>query len=269
MQLKALLFDVDGTLADTEPQGHLPAYNQAFKDLGLSWNWSAELYRRELLLLPGGRERIRHFLLRHRPPLGAHADIAERDLDGFVNQIHAAKSRRFRRLVESGQVTLRPGVRRLIEDADVQGLKLALVTNASERSLKPFLNYTLGQDLLDRFDFIVSGEQVENKKPAPDLYLRAMERLDLKADHCLAIEDSAMGLCAAAAAGLNVLVTVNDDTREQDFEVATAVVSGLGEPEKPWSIIVDQGRLTGADYASPQVLNKLLGAAPLKLASCG
>lgn len=258
MTLKALLFDVDGTLADTESQGHLPAYNEAFRELGLDWHWSPELYRKELLLLPGGRERIRHYVVKHKAPVGSYAEAAARDLGGWVNHVHAAKSRWFRRRVEAGQVTLREGVARLMTQAHAEGLRLALVTNASERSLKPFLNYTLGSAMLSQIEFIVSGEQVARKKPAPDLYLHAMERLACSADECLAIEDSEMGLCAAAAAGLNVLVTVNDDTREHDFSAATAVVSGLGEPEHPWQIIKGAERLNGDAFATPQVLRKLL-----------
>ncbi len=258
MRLKALLFDVDGTLADTEQEGHLPAYNAAFGELGLPWHWSEELYRQELLLLPGGRERIRHYLLKHKPQLGSHGAAIQRDLCAWVNQVHAAKSRWFRHRVEAGKVVLRPGVRRLIVQAHSDGLKLALVTNASQRSLAPFLNHTLGQDLLRCFEFIVSGEQVEHKKPAPDLYLEALSRLGMTTDACLAIEDSAMGLCAAVAAGIRVLVTMNSDTLEHDFTAATAVVSGLGEPENPWNVIRDSGRLNGARWATPSALNLLL-----------
>lgn len=260
MSLKALLFDVDGTLADTEPQGHLPSYNEAFREFGLDWHWTEQLYRDELLLLPGGRERIRHYLIKYRPPVGAHAQALERDIGAWVNQLHAAKSRWFRRRLEAGQVTLRSGVRRLIRQAHEEGMKLAVVTNASQRSLKPFLNHTLGRELRDCFEFIVSGEQVECKKPAPDLYQLAIRQLGLRADECLAIEDSAMGLCAAAAAGLKVLITVNQDTCEHDFSAATAVVSSLGEPDAPWQVLKGRPPLNGAAYVTPQVLESLLAA---------
>lgn len=256
MSLRAILFDVDGTLSDTEQQGHLPAYNEAFAEMGLRWHWSPELYRRELLLLPGGRERIRHFIVKHRAPLGDYQEDADSDLVGWVNQVHAAKSRSFRRRVEAGRVTLRAGVARLIKEAAAADLRLALVTNASKRSLKPLLNYTIGADLASRVDLIVSGEQVDRKKPAPDLYLAAMQKLELKPEECIAIEDSEMGLCAAVAAGLSTLVTVNDDTREQDFSAALAVVDCLGEPEAPWTVV--KGPLNGYNYATPAVLDSLL-----------
>ncbi len=256
MALKAIFFDVDGTLADTEQQGHLPAYNAAFQELGLTWRWSAELYRDELLLLPGGRERIRYYILRHHPPLGSYKAEADRDLGAWVNSVHAAKSRWFRRRLESGQVTLRPGVRRLITEAKNQGIRLAIVTNASERSLKPFLNHTLGRELRDAIDFVVSGEQVEHKKPSPDLYLRAMGLMELTPAACVAVEDSAMGLCAAAGAGLRTLITINSDTQFHDFGAATAVVDTLGEPDRPWQIL--RGPLNGHRWASPDALSALL-----------
>ncbi len=260
MRLKALLFDVDGTLSDTEQQGHLPAYNAAFEEIGLSWHWSQELYRKELLLLPGGRERIRHYLIKHKPRVDAFADELERDQLHWVNLVHEAKSRWFRRRLEEGKVTLRPGVARLIEQAKHEGLRLAVVTNASERSLKPFLHYALGARLAEQFDFIVSGEQVARKKPAPDLYLRAVERLELQAGECLAIEDSGMGLCAAAAAGVPTLITANDDTLEHDFDAAQAVVSHLGEPDAPWQVIQGGNQLNGHTHATLDALDRLLAA---------
>lgn len=262
MSLKAILFDVDGTLADTEQQGHLPAYNQAFAELGLNWHWSPELYRQELLLLPGGRERIRHYVVKHRAPLGGFAQRVDTDLSEWVNEVHAAKSRWFRRHVETGKVTLRPGVARLITEAKHCKIKLALVTNASERSLKPFLHYTMGAELLGQIDTVVSGEQVDHKKPAPDLYQEAMAQLRLAPSDCIAIEDSAMGVCAAAAAGLATLVTTNEDTREHDFSAATAVVSGLGEPDQPWEII--KGELRGYSYACCAALEALIQGAAVR-----
>ncbi len=261
MRLKALLFDVDGTLSDTEQQGHLPAYNAAFSEIGLSWHWSPELYRKELLLLPGGRERIRHYLIKHKPRVDAFVDELEKDQMHWVNLVHEAKSRWFRRRLEEGKVTLRPGVARLIELAKADGLRLAVVTNASERSLQPFLHYALGPQLLDQFDIIVSGEQVERKKPSPDLYLRAVELLGLQPAECLAIEDSGMGLCAAAAAGVRTLITANEDTIDHDFAAAQAVVSDLGEPDAPWQVLRGEQALNGYQYATPKVLQSLVDAA--------
>ncbi len=236
MALKALLFDVDGTLADTEPQGHLPAYNRAFRELGLDWKWSKTLYRK-LLLQPGGRERIDHYLQEHNPDLGAHKGGVERDRGAWVDDLHQVKSKHFRRRLKSGRVPLRPGVRRLMLEAVEQGLQLGIVTNASKASLKAFLTHALGDELRKHISVVTSGEEVARKKPAPDIYLLACQRLGLQPDECVAVEDSAMGLQAARSAGIAVVVTVNADTRNQDFSKALLVVDQLGEPGEPCTLL--------------------------------
>lgn len=234
MTLRALLFDVDGTLADTEPHGHLPAYNRAFRELGLTWRWSARLYR-ELLLLPTGRERLHHFLERYHPPLGRYA--AEPDPDRLVRAVHAAKSRHFQYLVEKGHVPLRTGVRRLVQEAAQAGLLIAIVTNASHETLEPLLLHVVGERLRDSVSAVISGDEVVRRKPAPDLYLEALRVLGLSPTDCVAVEDSAMGLMAARGAGLRTLVTVNDFTADQVFPDAALVVDGLGEPNAPFEVI--------------------------------
>lgn len=255
MALKALLFDVDGTLADTEPHGHLPAYNEAFAEAGLDWQWDPELYR-ELLLMPGGRERIQHYLEAFNPELGEHRDDIEADARAWVERIHKIKSRYFQRLVKSGQVPLRPGVRRLIREAKQQGLLIAIVTNASKRSLEPFLLYTLGEDLRKKVDFVVSGEQVKNKKPSPDLYRMALLKLGVQAEESIAIEDSSMGLTAARLAGIATLITINEDTRRHDFEGAALVVDQLGEPDAPYAILA--GHSYGQGWVTIKMLDEVL-----------
>jgi HAD superfamily hydrolase (TIGR01509 family) len=258
MALRALLFDVDGTMADTEPQGHLPAYNRAFKELGLGWKWSKRLYRR-LLLLPGGRERIDHYLSEHAPELGEHRDRVEQDREAWVESLHRLKSRHFRGRLEAGEVQLRPGVRRLMSEAGAARLQLALVTNASRASLKPFLEHILEPGLRDHVDVIVSGEEVDRKKPAPDLYHLALRRLKRRSDECIALEDSAMGLAAAREAGIPVVVTVNADTRDQDFPGALLVADQLGEPGAPCRVL--QGGVRDVEYVDVPLLRRLLAEA--------
>ena len=255
MALKALLFDVDGTLADTEPKGHLPAYNEAFSEAGLDWHWGTELYR-ELLLMPGGRERISHYLEHYDPALGEHHEAVKQDASAWVETIHKLKSHYFEQLVESGQVPLRTGVRRLMTEARQEKLRLAIVTNASQRSLEPFLLHTLGKDLRAQVDFVVSGEQVKNKKPSPDLYRMALLKLGIGADECVAIEDSGMGLLAARRAGITTLITVNNDTRKHDFSGAAMVVNHLGEPDKPFRTLAGNPSIQG--HMTPALLGKLL-----------
>lgn len=232
LSLRALLLDVDGTLADTERHGHRPAYNRAFRKLGLSFRWGPRLYRK-LLEQPGGKERLQYFVAHYKPDLGAHAESYAADPRAWVESVHALKSRYFRRSLRKGQVPLRPGVARLIREVDAAGLRVALVSNASHASLKPMLRFGLGEELADRIDLVVSGEDVKRKKPAPDTYLLALSKLGIGPDECVALEDSAMGLRAAVAAGVPTIVTTNANTEGEDFSHAVMVIDCCGEPDQP------------------------------------
>lgn len=232
MTLRALLLDVDGTVADTERYGHRPAYNRAFRKLGLSFRWGPRLYRK-LLEQPGGKERVLHYVTHYQPDLGEQAGAFAADPEGWVSEVHRLKSHYFQRYLRKGQVPLRPGVARLIREADAAGLRVALVSNASRASLQPVLRYGLGEELADRIDLIVSGEDVKCKKPAPDTYLLALSKLGLAATECMALEDSAVGLRAAVAAGVPTIVTINANTEGEDFSTAVMVLDGCGEPDAP------------------------------------
>lgn len=263
MTLRALLFDLDGTLADTERLGHRPAYNRAFRKLGLSFRWGPKLYRK-LLKQPGGQERLLHYLKRYQPELGEHQAAAEADPQGWTQSVHDLKSRYFRRLVRRGRVPLRPGVARLMQEARSAGLRLAIVTSASRATVRPILRHTLGAALMQEIEVLVSGEDVQHKKPAPDLYHLALARLDLPPGDCVAIEDSAMGLAAAAAAGVPTLITTNDNTAHERFDAALLVLDTLGEPGAPVTVL--QGALDG-DHVTVASLRRLLEpVAPLRAA---
>lgn len=263
MTLRALLFDLDGTLADTERLGHRPAYNRAFKKLGLSFRWGPKLYRK-LLKQPGGQERLLHYLKRYQPELGEHRAAAEADPHGWTRTVHDLKSRYFRRLVRRGRVPLRPGVARLMQEARAAGLRIAIVTSASRATLKPILRHSLGDALVGQIELLVCGEDVAHKKPAPDLYQLALARLALSPRECLAIEDSAMGLAAAATAGVPTLITTNDNTAHESFDAALLVLDTLGEPGAPAHVL--QGSLPGG-VVTLDALRQLLGlVAPLRAA---
>lgn len=254
MTLRALLFDVDGTIADTEALGHRPAYNRAFRDLGLPFRWGPKLYRK-LLQQPGGRERLKYYFQHYHPALGEHEPEAAANIDAWVGRVHELKSRYFRGYMRHGRVPLRPGVARLMREAREAGLKLAIVTNASRKTLEPVLKYSLGPEMLAEIAVIASGEEVKNKKPAADIYLLALQRLALLPSECVALEDSEMGLRAASAAGIAAVVTVNSDTIEQDFSKAALVVGSLGEPAVPTRVI--QGKLMGQGWVTIDALRQL------------
>ncbi|MBU0789261.1 MAG: HAD-IA family hydrolase [Polycyclovorans sp.] len=257
MTLEAILFDVDGTLADTEGLGHHPAYNQAFDSLGVPFRWDRDLYR-TLLKQPGGRERIRHYLDAYAPELGPESAAVARDPDQWIAKVHQLKSDFFRDRVAAGQIPLRAGVERLICEARDAGIRLAIVSNASRRTLDPVLEFSLRPELRAAIEVIASGEEVTHKKPHPMLYQLALQRMGLTAAQCVAVEDSAMGLAAAKAAGLAALVTINEDTRDQNFAGAGLIVSSLGGPGDP--VWVYRGDMGHARWVTVKVLAGLLAS---------
>ena len=255
MKLRALLFDVDGTIADTERLGHRPAYNKAFKELGLPWRWGPKLYRR-LLKQPGGRERLAHYLHAYGPELGEQAQDARSDPDAWVGDVHRTKSKYFQRLLKRGRVPLRVGVARLMREAHEAGLKIAIVSNASRATLEPVLEHSVGSELRQLLSLVISGEEVARKKPAPDIYRRAAECLGVDPSQCVAVEDSAIGLRAARAAGIATVITVNDNTRDEDFSDAQLVLESLGEPGEPARVL--QGPAIEGDCVHLADLERLL-----------
>lgn len=220
--LKALIFDVDGTLAETERDGHRVAFNQAFRAAGLDWDWTPELYG-ELLAVTGGKERILHYCQRYHPEF-----LVEPDFNSRVRRLHEDKTSRFVELVDHGSLPLRPGVAALIEEARASGLRLAIATTTSLENVKALLRAALGRDAGDWFEAIGAGDVVPAKKPAPDIYIWVLEQLRLQAFDCLAIEDSRNGLRASLGAGIATLITEAQYTRGENFAGALAVLPDLG-----------------------------------------
>ena len=243
-ELKALIFDVDGTLTDNEHDGHRVAFNRAFEAAGLDWHWNEELYDR-LLEVFGGKERIRYYIE------GFLADFTiPEDLDGFIRQLHRIKTEQYLALLKSGALALRPGVKRLIIEARAAGLKLAIASTTTLENAILLIEMSLGEESLQWFDVIACGDVVMNKKPAPDIYLYTLEQLGLSAGECLVFEDTAAGLQSARSAGLTTVITFNDATRHQDFTGAAIVLDQLGEPGCEFKVLAgDAGRAKFADVA--------------------
>jgi len=213
-KLAALIFDVDGTLAETE-ELHRAAFNAAFAAAGLPWVWDIPLYAR-LLKVTGGKERIAHYLtmLTNVPTLDKSAIAA----------LHADKTARYTALVDQGGLALRPGVAALVQSARAAGLHLAIATTTSRPNVDALLSRTFGDN---PFDVIVAGDEVASKKPAPDVYIEALRRLDLPAAVCVAIEDTEQGLASALGAGLRCVVTKSVYGAGGNFAGARAVVASL------------------------------------------
>jgi HAD superfamily hydrolase (TIGR01509 family) len=220
--LEALIFDVDGTLADTERDGHRPAFNAAFAEAGLAWHWDEALYG-ELLEVTGGKERIRFFCERHAPEFLREADAAAR-----IKTLHAAKTRHYVNLCAQG-IPLRPGVERLLREAHAAGLRLGVATTTTPENVTALLP----ADVMALFEKVGAGDTVPNKKPAPDIYQWVLHQLALPASACLAIEDSANGLKASTGAGLATVITLTGYTHDHDFSGALAVLPDLGQVTVP------------------------------------
>ena len=227
MPLEALIWDVDGTLAETE-EGHRAAFNAAFAEAGLDWHWDAALYAR-LLAVAGGKERIRHYL--DTTP-GAGTLDAE-----AVRRLHATKTAHYVAAVAAGSVALRPGVRRLLHEARACGLRLAIATTTSPDNVHALLLATLGPHGPGLFEVVGAGDVVPRKKPAPDIYRWVLDRLGLSGDRCAAFEDTNVGLDAAHGAGIPVVVTTSLYGGRAGFAAAAMVVDHLGEAAAPCRVL--------------------------------
>jgi HAD superfamily hydrolase (TIGR01509 family) len=247
-KLEALIFDVDGTLSDTERDGHRVAFNRAFADAGLDWDWTVELYG-DLLSVTGGKERLTYYLERYRPDFQPPRPVTE-----FVADLHAAKTRHYLQILAERGIRLRPGVERLLTEARAAGLRLAIATTTTPANVTALLESVL-PGKLDWFEVIGAGDVVPAKKPAPDIYRYVLNELRLDPNQCLAFEDSELGLRSSLGAGLKTIVTVNPYTTGQDFSGAALVVDNLGERAQPVDVLAGNG--FGSTYVDVGLLCKL------------
>ncbi|MFN2389578.1 MAG: HAD-IA family hydrolase [Actinomycetota bacterium] len=214
-ELDAVLFDVDGTLVDSERHGHRIAFNRAFEDAGLPYRWDEDPYG-ELLKITGGKERLTYYL--------TGEGMARAEIERVVPALHERKNEVFLELVEAGRIPARPGAPELVDALEESGVTLAIVTTGSPEWVKPLVDRLYG---LERFAVAITAEEAPNKKPDPSAYHTALERLGLDPGRAVAIEDSRQGLRAAKAAGLRCVVVPNDYTRHQDLDAADLLVDGF------------------------------------------
>ncbi len=218
MKLKALIFDVDGTLAETE-EAHRAAFNEVFARHGLDWNWSMQDYR-QLLKTTGGKERMRA----HQANL---PDGARRLSDKEIAEMHKEKTAIYGEILARGELELRPGVDALIKAGWAAGLRIAVATTTNTPNVEALAQCCWGKPAEEIFDVIAAGDQVKAKKPAPDVFNLSLERLELGPDVCVAFEDSLNGVHSARGADLPVVVTPSIYTDDQDFSTAQMVRPSL------------------------------------------
>jgi HAD superfamily hydrolase (TIGR01509 family) len=220
--IRGFFFDQDGVIIDTERDGHRVAFNMTFKEFGYDIEWDVDTYHR-LLQISGGKERMRHYL----HTVGFGAEVRPEDEDELIKSLHRRKTETFIRLIESGHLPLRPGIHRIMREINRLSLTLGICTTSNEKAARAIADKVLA-DI--RFDFVLAGDVVANKKPDPEIYLLALEKSGLKPEECVCIEDSHNGVTAAKAAGLRVVATTNPYTENEDLSQSDLVLTSLGDP---------------------------------------
>jgi len=250
-KLKAIIFDVDGTLAATE-ETHRQAFNEAFKEFDIPFQWSVPEYI-ELLAISGGKERILKFLQSKEFKAPGNGSLRDHTL-----KVHQRKSEIYRKKLIAGHIGLRNGVERLIKEARQKGISMAIATSTSTANVETVLKSALGEDALLYFETLVSCDLVADKKPSPAVYQYALANLGLKPENCVAIEDTSNGNRSALAAGIQTVISTHPLTADEDFTGASLVIDHLGEPEN--SFAVSSGNSFGAGYVDVDLLEKIISA---------
>ena len=234
---RGLIFDCDGVLADTELHGHLAAFNQMWNKLGVHWQWSPEQYA-EKLKIGGGKERMASLFLEHEFQQTFPVPQSDEDRKALLMRWHKEKTAIYQQIIASGAIPPRSGIKRIAEAALDIGWKLAVASTSAKPSVDAVLAHVVGESTAKRFT-VLAGDVVAAKKPAPDIYLLATQKLGIAPANCVAIEDSRNGLLSAHSARIPVLVTTSWFTQSEDFSEARLVVSALGDPGGERSKVVE------------------------------
>ncbi len=245
--IKAIIFDQDGVIIDTERDGHRVAFNKTFKEFGFDFEWDADYYY-ELLQVAGGKERMR----RHLHTKGFGKEINPSEEDELIKKLHKRKTEIFIELIKTGSLPLRPGIKRIMKEAMARGFKIGICTTSNEKAAHA-VAYGILKEI--KFDFVLAGDVVKKKKPDPEIYLLGLKTVNLKAEECIVFEDSKNGLAAAKAAGMNVVVTTNSYTEKEDLSKGDIIVTCLGDPEGEKGELIKGGR--GIDYNGVLWLDQL------------
>lgn len=222
-KIKAAFFDQDGVIIDTERDGHRVSFNMTFKEYGFTDEWDVEYYH-ELLQIAGGKERMKH----HWKTKGFSRPLTEEEIDSLVKEMHKRKTAIFVELIESGKLPLRPGIRRFMKELMEAGIRIGVCTTSNEQAARAITEKILS-DI--KFDIVLAGDVVKNKKPDPEIYNLALSRLGLQPEECFVVEDSKNGVKAAKAASMKTIVTTNHYTEKEDVNAGDVIVSSLGEPD--------------------------------------
>jgi len=232
-KIKAIFFDQDGVIIDTERDGHRVSFNMTFKEFGFTDEWSVDYYH-DLLQIAGGKERMKHHLMTK----GFSKEVPPEKVDDLIKEMHKRKTAIFVDLIETGKLPLRPGIHRFMKEAMAAGLKIGVCTTSNEQAARAIT----GKILSDiKFDIVLAGDVVSKKKPDPEIYNLALSQTGLKPEEVIVVEDSKNGVIAAKAANTHVIVTTNYYTEKEDVSGGDIIVTCLGDPDG------EKGKLTKGD----------------------